>query len=150
MVGRNRRGNATKIMAMADGNGLPLSVTLAPGQRHEAPLVDELVDARFTRKKPARLICDKAYDSNPLDERLKGLGIELIAPKIRKGNPRRQGGRRQDRRKLRRYRRRWRVERLFSWLFNFRRLVTRYEYKAANFLGLVQMACIVILLRRAA
>ncbi len=48
---------------------------------------------------------------------------------------------------LRRYRRRWRVERLLAWLQNFRRLVTRYEYHATNFLGFVQLGCIVILLR---
>lgn len=151
MVGRNRRGNATKIMAMADGNGLPISATLAAGQRHEAPLVGELVDARFVREKPKRLICDKAYDSRRLSEELDEKGIELIAPKIRRKDlkaPRR--GRRQDGRPLRRYRRRWKIERLFSWLFNNRRLVTRYEYKAENFLGLVHLACIVILLRRAA
>jgi len=53
----------------------------------------------------------------------------------------------QDGRKLRRYRKRWRVERLFAWLRNFRRLVTRYEYHAANFLAFVQLACIMILLR---
>ena len=149
MVGRNRRGNATKIMAMADGNGLPLSVVLAPGQRHEDNFVDDVIAARFTRQKPKRLICDKAYDSKPLDEKLKLRAIELIAPKsFRKGQTKPKTGRRQDRRQLRRYRRRWKVERLFSWLFNFRRLVTRYEYKAENFLGLVHMACVVILLRR--
>jgi transposase len=53
----------------------------------------------------------------------------------------------QDARKLRRYRRRWLIERFWSWLMKWRRLVIRYEHKAENFLGLVQVACIVILLR---
>jgi transposase len=53
----------------------------------------------------------------------------------------------QDGRPLRRYRRRWRIERLYAWLQHFRRLVTRYEYHAENFLGFVQLGCIVILLR---
>ena len=48
---------------------------------------------------------------------------------------------------MRRYRRRWRIERLNAWLQNFRRLVTPYEYHAGNFLGFVQLGCIVILLR---
>jgi transposase len=148
MVGRNRRGNATKIMAMADGNGLPISATIAAGQCHEAPLVDELVDKRFIKATPTRLVCDKAYDSAPLSKRLEARNIELIAPKISRAHQRRpRGGRRQDGRSLRRYRRRWKVERLFSWLFNFRRLVTRYEYKAENFLGFVHMGCLMILLR---
>jgi transposase len=55
----------------------------------------------------------------------------------------------QDGLKLRRYERRWKIERLFAWLSNFRRrLVVRYEYKAENFLGMVQLGCIVILLRK--
>ncbi len=53
----------------------------------------------------------------------------------------------QDGRPLRRYRRRWKVERLFAWLQNFRRLVVRYEYHAENFLGFVYLGCILILLR---
>jgi len=54
----------------------------------------------------------------------------------------------QDARKLPRYRRRWKVGRLFAWLHNFRRLVVRYEYHAANFLAFVQLGCAIILLRR--
>ena len=53
----------------------------------------------------------------------------------------------QDGRKLRRYKRRWKMERLFAWLGNFRRLVVRYERKVENYLGLVRLGCIVILLR---
>ena len=50
-------------------------------------------------------------------------------------------------RKLRRYNRRWRVERLFAWLQWFRRLVTRYEYHIENFLGMVHLGCMKIMLR---
>ncbi len=53
----------------------------------------------------------------------------------------------QDGRKLRRYKRRWKIERLFAWLQNFRRLVVRYERQAENYLGFVHLGCIVILLR---
>ena len=53
----------------------------------------------------------------------------------------------QDGRPLRRYRKRGQVERLFAWLHWFRRLVIRWEYHAANFLGMVQLDCIKILLR---
>lgn len=92
---------------------------------------------------PERLIGDKAYDSDKLDAELAELGIEMIAPH----HPRRRR-KTQDGRPLRRYRRRWQVERLFSWLLNFRRLVTRYEHHADNFLGLLKLGCIAILLRR--
>jgi transposase len=95
------------------------------------------------RGRLVRLIGDKAYDSNGLDAELRRHGIDMIAPNL---STRREQT--QDLRKLRRYRRRWLVERLFSWLMKSRRLVTRYEHKAENFLGLVQLACILILLRR--
>jgi transposase len=93
---------------------------------------------------PERLIGDKAYDSDPLDTQvLQQFGAEMIAPhKCNRRSPRTQDGR-----ALRRFRRRWKVERLFAWLFNFRRLVVRYEYHAENYLGFVHLACIMILLR---
>jgi len=72
------------------------------------------------------------------------MGVEMIAPP----HPRR-SRKTQDRRPLRRYKRRWHVERLFAWMMRFRRLVTRYEHKASNFLGFVKLACLVILLRQA-
>ena len=70
-------------------------------------------------------------------------GIELIAPH----NAGRVNPPTQDGRPLRRYRRRWKVERLFAWLHNSRRLVTRWEYHAENFLAMLQLACALILLR---
>jgi transposase len=91
---------------------------------------------------PPRLIGDNAYDSDKLDAELAACGVELIAPHRRNRRHRTQDGR-----PLRRYRRRWKVERLFAWLHNFRRLVVRYEYYVDNFLGLVQLGCVIILLR---
>lgn len=75
------------------------------------------------RQKPERVIADKAYDSDPLRERLKRRGIELIAPHRRN----RKKPKTQDGRKLRRYRRRWKVERTFAWFGSFRCLVMRWE-----------------------
>jgi len=130
-------------MAVADRNGLPIAVGIASGQRHEVRLVLDTLGARFVKALPERLIGDCAYDSDKLDAELAELGIEMISP--HRPNRKR---RTQDGRPLRRYRRRWQVERLFSWLLNFRRLVTRYEHHADNFLGLLKLGCIVILLRR--
>ena len=130
-------------MAVADRNGLPIAIGIASGQRHEVPLVQDTLRARFVKALPDRLIGDRAYDSDKLDAELAELGVEMIAPH----HPNRKR-KTQDGRPLRRYRRRWNVERLFSWLLNFRRLVTRYEHHADNFLGLVKLGCIVILLRR--
>lgn len=89
------------------------------------------------------MIGDKAYDSDALDDELAELGIEMIAPH----HPKRRS-KTQDQRKLRRYCRRWKIERLFAWLLRFRRIVTRYEAKAGNFLGFLHLACLVIYLRQ--
>ena len=129
-------------MAVADGNGLPLAVGIASGEQAEVTLVEDVLERRFVDEYPQRLIGDRAYDSNKLDTALAAKGVEMIAPH----NPTRKNFT-QDGRPLRRYRRRWKIERLFAWMMRFRRVVTRYETKAANFLGFVQLACIAILLR---
>lgn len=116
-------------MAIADGNGLPLSIGIASGQCHEVTLVDETLEASFLDELPERLIGDKAYGSDELDRRLLNeRWVEMIAPnrssRIKKT---------QDGRPLRRYKRRWLIERVFAWLQNFRRLVTRYERRKRIF-----------------
>ena len=130
-------------MAVADRHGLPIAVWIASGQRNEVTLVEETLESRFTKDLPKRLIGDKAYDSNKLDVRLAERGVELIAPH----NPT-HITKTQDGRPLRRYRRRWKVERLFAWLLRFRRIHTRYERKAQNFLALLKLGCALILLRQ--
>jgi len=142
-VGKTKRGKGTKIMAVADRAGLPISVCVTSASPHEVTLVEATLAACFAPELPERLIGDRAYDSDPLDGRLAVQGIELIAPHRRN----RRRPRTQDGRKLRRYRRRWKVERLFAWLGNFRRLPVRYERHLVNYLGFVQLACIIILLR---
>jgi transposase len=106
-------------------------------------LVTATLAARVVPDVPERLIGDKAYDSDRLDDQLmQEYGTELIAP-----NKQNRRVPTQDGRLLRRYKRRWKIERLFAWLFDFRRLVVRYGYHAENFQGLVHLAAAVILLR---
>ena len=130
-------------MAIADRAGLPIALSIASASPHEVKLVEPTLDAAFVDPSPERLIGDKAYDSDPLAQRLmEQREIELIAP--HRGNRK---IRTQDGRPLRRYKRRWKIERLFAWLQQFRRTVTRYEFYAANFLAMVQLACVMVLLR---
>jgi transposase len=128
-VGKTKRGKGTKTMVLVDGRGLPLGAEIASASPHEVTLIEPLLDERVLPTKPRRLIYDAAADSDPLRTRLAKRGIELVSPhrKNRKKPPT------QDGRKLRRYRRRWKIERSIGWLFNFRRLVTRYEYHAHYF-----------------
>ena len=142
-MGKTKRGKGTKLMAVADGSGLPISVHAADASPHEVTLVEETLEASFVEARPERLIGDRAYDSDRLDAELREEGIEMIAPH-RRG---RKKPKTQDGRKLRRYKKRWKVERLFAWLGNFRRLVGRYERRPENYLGFVQLGCTVILLR---
>jgi transposase len=129
-------------MAIVDRAGLPIAVHVASAAPHEPHLVPATLDARFLADLPPRLIGDRGYDSDPLDATLlTTYGIEMIAAN-RRGRSRTQDGR-----PLRRARRRWKVERFFAWLHNFRRVVTRWEYHADNYLGMVHLACARILLR---
>jgi len=100
-------------MAVADASGLPVAVYVASASPHEVTRVEQTLKTGFLNEIPARLIGDKAYDSDGLDQRLQqDWNIEMIAPH--------RGGRKrpktQDGRQLRRYRRRWKIERLFAWL----------------------------------
>ena len=109
---------------------------------HEVTLVRATLAQRFVKQFPVRLIGDNAYESDRLDADLARRGVELIAPhRITRTS------RTQDGRPLRRYRRRWKIERLFAWFQNFRRLVVRYERFAENFLGMLHLACWLILSR---
>ena len=106
-------------------------------------LVEPTLEQRLVADVPERLIGDKAYDSDRLDRDLmQNFGTEMIAP-----NKQNRRVPTQDGRPLRRYVRRWKIERLFAWLFNFRRLVVRYEYHAENFQGFLHLGAAVILLR---
>ena len=141
-MGKTKRGKGTKIMAVADGAGLPIAVCAESATPHEVTLVQQTLAEVFVAEPLQRLIGDNAYDSDRLDQELAETGVEMIAPHRtnRKSHT-------QDGRPLRRYRRRWKMERLFAWLQNFRRLTVRWEHRLDNFLGMIHLACAVILLR---
>ena len=143
-IGPTKRGKGVKIMAIVDRHGLPLAVSTHAANHHEVTLVQLSFDFYMIEAKPENLIGDRAYDSDKLDEELRQEGIEMIAP--HRSN--RVKSRTQDGRRLRRYERRWLVERFFAWLQWQRRLLVRWEYYAQNFLGFVQLATISILLKQ--
>ena len=144
-MGKTKRGKGTKLMAVADGASLPLALSGFSASPHELTLVEATLDDCVMDEMPHRLIGDKAYDSDPLDERLLAeRNIELIAPHKRN----RKKPKTQDGRKLRRYKRRWKIERLFAWLQNYRRVLVRHDYKLANYMGFVHLGAIYLILRR--
>jgi len=97
---------------------------------------------RPKRIDPPRVIADRGYDSDPLRERLARRGTDLIAP-----NRRNRVRKPSDRRKLRRYKRRWIVERTFAWLGNFRRLAIRWDRLFVIYSGFFHVACLLIAAR---
>ena len=135
-------GKGTKLMILTDGDGTPLSVTVAGANQAEVTRVEPLIENRVTNRMPQRLLYDPAVDSDPLRDQLKLQTIELICPhrKNRKRAPT------QDGRPLRRYKRRYRVERTISWLKSRRRIATRHEYHPYLFYGFAQLACLCIVL----
>ncbi len=152
-IGKTKRGKGTKWMVVVDGQGVPLGNQLYSASPNEVRLAEEtLASIRVSRRhrrgrprqKPQRVIADRAYDSDPLRERLAARGIELVAPhRWNRSKPRTQDGR-----ALRRYRRRWKVERTFAWLGNFRRLVVRYDRSITIYEAFFHIACFMITLRR--
>jgi len=137
-------------MVVVDGQGIPLGSTLASASSAEVKLAEETLDAIKVprvgkgrpKKRPQRLIADKGYDSDPLRNRLKQLKIDLIAPhRSNRKKPKTQDGR-----KLRRYRKRWKVERTFAWIGNFRRLIVRYEREINMYRAFFHLACLMITL----
>ena len=129
-------------MVVVDGQGLPVGKQLVSASPHESKLLEGTLQDSFAPAKVQRVIYDKAADNNALRARMAELGIDLIAPELRLRQ-----AHVQDRRKLRRYRRRWKMERTFAWLGNYRRLVVRYENKLHVYGAFFHLACIMIVLR---
>jgi transposase len=140
-------------MVVVDGQGVPLGKHLDSASPHEVTLIEKTLDAIAVprpggrgrpRKNPARVVYDLAGDSDPLRKRLKRRGIEWVCPhRVNRVKPPMQDGR-----KLRRYRRRWKVERTFAWFGNFRRLVVRYERRLMMYGAFFHVACAIIALRQ--
>ncbi len=144
-IGCTKAGKGVKIMVLVDARGLPVAVDTTSASRHESQLVQRLFDFMLTAEVPPRVIGDKAYDSDRLDEQLAHQGIEMIAPhrRSRKLENITQAGR-----SLRRYDRRWKVERTISWIQNFRRLCIRWEKSATMFQGFLHLGCTMLLLKQ--
>ena len=150
-VGKTRRGKGTKCMVVVDGNGIPIGAQLASAQLAECWLAESTIAQvkvpRKGRGRPRshlnRVIADRGYDSDALRMRFHKRHTELIVPYRKNVRNRRF----EDKRKLRRYRRRWKIERTNAWLQNFRRIQVRFDRILTVFQGFFHCACLIIALR---
>jgi transposase len=143
-IGSTKAGKGVKIMVLVDAKGLPVAVDTTSASPHESQLVQRLFDFMLTEETPERIIGDKAYDSDALDAQLDEQGIELIAP--HRSNRKKQN-KTQDGRVLRRYKRRWTVERTIAWIQHYRRLCIRWEKSTVMFQGFLHLGCTLLLLK---
>jgi transposase len=142
-VGPTKAGKGVKIMILVDAKGLPVAIETMSASPHESQLVQRLFDFMLTSATPERVIGDKAYDSDELAADLSAQGMELIAPhRANRKNVT------QDGRPLRRYKRRWTVERTIAWIQHFRRLCIRWEKSTKLFQGFLHLACTILLIRQ--
>ena len=139
-------------MVVGDGEGLPVGIHLESASPAEVKLLEPTLQhtviphhaLTLPNGDPVRMILDLAYDSDAFRWRMAQRGIEVVCPHRR--NRRRPSL--QDGRALRRYRRRWKIERMIAWLGNFRRLVVRYERNLLMYRAFVHVACLLIIARQ--
>jgi putative transposase len=138
-----------KRSLVVEADGGPLGITIAGANRHDTKLLAETLEAIVverpepTPKRPQHLCLDRG-DDNPTGHEtvdayqyiphIRRIGEEKLDPQGQKTYPAR----------------RWVVERTLAWLSKCRGLLVRYEKKAINFLGLLQLACALIWMRRRA
>jgi transposase len=133
-VGRSRGGRTTAIHALTDAAGRPRVLLIAPGNVHDVMMAEELL---FAAGPVERLIADKAYDTNRLRTYLQQHGIEAVIPSSARRKPLIAHDRDA-------YRQRNLIERMFARLKDFRRIATRYDKLARNFLAGVLLAAAAI------
>ena len=138
-------------MVVVDGQGVPLGSKLESASPGEVTLVEPTLAGICVprggrgrpRTRPLRVVADKAYDSDGLRWRLLERGILLLSPHRR--------GRKKpslnDGREMRRYRKRYKIERTFAWLGNYRRLLVRYDHEIKMYEAFFHVACLIITLR---
>jgi transposase len=133
-LGRSRGGRNTKIHALADAKGRLIAILLTGGEAHDYPVAKRLIRRV---KPPKRMLGDMAYDGDQLREELDERGTKPVVPN------------RSNRKhpfsfSKRLYKLRWRIESAFNRLKDFRRIATRYDKLARNYLASVCLAAALV------
>ena len=139
--------NGSKRSILVDANGIPLSLVVSGANRHDVKLLDPTLDA-IVAHRPAptthgsqHLCADKGYAGRPAAKAMKFRGYK---PHVRQRAEERAAKKRNPRARARR----WVVERTHSWINRFRKLLVRFEKTEASYLGLMELACSLIVFRQ--
>ena len=131
-MGRSRGGLTTKIHAVVDAKGLPIRLGLTPGQAYDGEAAMDLLNAL---PEDAMVLADKAYDANAIREMIDGQGAWAnIPPKSNRKDP--------ICFNPHLHKARTRVERIFNKIKHFRRIATRFDKLAANYMAMIKLASI--------
>ena len=135
-LGRSRGGFSTKVHIAVDALGNPLRFILTPGQSHDSPQADALIEGYSTQA----LIADKGYDSKELVDEVKARNVEAVIP------PR---SNRKEQREYDKhlYKERHLVECFINKIKHYRRLFSRFEKLSKNYLGFLSFVSALIWLR---
>ena len=136
-MGRSRGGLTTKIHLVVDATGLPIRYDLSPGQAHYSTVAGSLL---ADLPPDSFLLADKAYDAEWIRKLIEDRDAVPIIPD-------RRGAKNTHAFSKLLYRLRNRIERCFNKLKQFRRIATRYEKLAANFLAMIKIATVRLWLR---
>jgi transposase len=144
-VGKTKVGKGMKLEVIVEHSGLPLGLEAAAADVSEQDLLMPALDDVPVEVPPGTaVVCDKAYDSDPLRDDLEDAGYTPVIPhRKNRVKPSRNDGRR-----LRRYRHRWRIERTNAWLHCYRALAVRWAYYSFMYVGLVYLSFIHMALQR--
>lgn len=140
-----RGGFGSKVHLMTDARGLPIGVVLTQGNRNECPVFDELLAKTLVNAGgvlPERLAADRGYSSDRLRKGVAALGIEVVIPYRKTEHV-------NDRPPLnaQAYTGRNVIERCVGRLKEMRRICTRYDKLAANYLAMLTLGMAVLFLR---
>jgi transposase len=147
-LGRSQGGFSTKLHLRAEGNGRPITAVLTGGERNEQIALEAVLDQGSIRRpgrgrprlRPRAAAGDKGYSSPTARARLQRRHIRPVIP-TRKDQPRQRNFDRAA------YRLRNRVERLINRLKQARRIATRYEKRAVNYLAMIHIGMILLWLK---
>ena len=116
------------------------------------PVIDKIIvhrKGKQPRRRPKTVVADRGYDSKQLRKELRKRNIQPVIParkRPKRKKPR--AGRPVGSYQPMQYQGRWKIERAFAWLQNYRRVTVRWDWYLKHYIAWVTLACVAILMRQ--